>query len=513
MLTVGIWLPIDFRGHWKGEGIARIVKYALEGATRLPEAQSMRFRLYVTGWAAAEVTEDLQSLAPAIASGQITIVSFKQDRWTWYFLRLLRRLERGTPAAKAARGAAPRVGKQSLLSEAWRRLAPKISKILLKPYYKIHNICVVQTGNVVALCQRRDLRLNTQDANMHGINVWWVPYVGAEGVLDLKAPIVAHFFDFMAVEYPSGWPAADPGMLSLYNRFRAGFKQVSHVIATSQHAVRDQLQPHFGMDPARITIIPNPYPSYYRTLVSSVAAGQDWPTIRREAGNIIQSYIQRGIAEDRWPLKDVYTQNYLLPYYASIDWASTTFLFAPTQDRPYKNLSRFVDLIEDLVRREGRDIKLVLTAGLDMTSDHRLARMVYERNLTRHVISLPRVPDEVHAALFAAASMSVHASYIEGGIATANFIEGLYLRCPAIYGQGPHTLEAAALFPEAYADYLFLPDRPDQLKELVLDVLENREEAVERQMQVHAFAQKEFDATTVVARYLDVFRAVAAAAE
>lgn len=505
-LTVGIWLPIDFRGHWKGEGIARIVKYTLEGATRLPEAEQVQFRLYVSAWAAPEVEADLASIAPVLASGAITVVPFVQHRRTWQLLRLLKRMERSNAVAQ---GTAPR--KNSLMGEVIRRIQSKLCRIVMKPVTRVKNFFTTLVALGTAFYQRRDMQANAQRANGDGVDVWWTPYAGADGVQHLRAPIVAHFFDFMPVEFPSGWAADDAGLLALYHRFQAALGHATRVIVTSEHALRDQLLPHFPVKREQVHLIPNPYPDYYRGLVSSVAAGQGRATIRHEAGRIISDYIRTQRDSGTWPLKDSYTQNYLLPYYASIDWENTVYFFAATQDRPYKNLKRLVELVEDLMRREGMDVKLVLTAGLDMTSQNALARYVYSRDLTRHIISLPRVPDEVHAALYAAAHGTLHASYIEGGIACASFIEGLYLDCPGLYARGPHTDEAAALLGADFGDYLFLADRPDELKEKVLELLENREEALARQARAHA-AQAHQDAAYVCAKYLAVFREAAGAA-
>ena len=505
MRTIGIWLPIDFRGHWKGEGIARIVKYALEGATRLPEAQNLQFRLYTSAWAEPEVRADMASFGNALESGQIAIIPFTQSRWAWRFLRALRKMERRGKKSEASNS--PR--SSSLMGEVWFRFGGRLTQRLFKPFYKIRNVMTAQTARVTALLQRRDLRMNALRANGDSVDVWWVPFVGADGIHLLKAPIVAHFFDFVSLEYPAGWSPDDINVLSLHHKFREGFARVERVIVTSKHALRDQLLPHFGVQESQVHIIPNPYPSYYRNILSSVAKAAAWPEIRQEAHGIIHHYLQTCLKEGSWPQKDIYTLTYLLPYYASLDWTKTDFLFAPTQDRPYKNLPRLIDLMEDLVRHEGmHDLKLVLTTALDMTSQNKLARMVYDRNLTRNVLCLPRLPDNVHAALYAAAQMSVHPSYFEGGIGTANFIEGPYLGCPALFAEGPHTREAAELFADGYADFMFLADRPDQMKKLVLEVMARRDYFVKKQGSIHAQI-KNLDAEHTMAKYLEVFRLAA----
>jgi glycosyltransferase involved in cell wall biosynthesis len=135
-------------------------------------------------------------------------------------------------------------------------------------------------------------------------------------------------------------------------------------------------------------------------------------------------------------------------------------------------------------------VKLFLTAPFNFGEDWtRLPRIVEQRQLTKDVVSMHNLPREVHAALFHAASLTVHASFYEGIIGCLPLFESISVGTPCLFARGPHSDELldAEL---GLSPFAFDPYDTRALIDLVRWTLANRESALSIQQEICARLRK-----------------------
>ena len=95
------------------------------------------------------------------------------------------------------------------------------------------------------------------------------------------------------------------------------------------------------------------------------------------------------------------------------------------------------------------------------------------------------LPREVHAALFHAAAVTVHASFFEGIIGCLPFYESVSVGTPCLFARGPHTSELLATEPEL-ARFTFDPYDTDGLCRLIKQTIDKRDSVLKVQAGVYA---------------------------
>lgn len=160
-----------------------------------------------------------------------------------------------------------------------------------------------------------------------------------------------------------------------------------------------------------------------------------------------------------------------------------TYIFYPTQIRPYKNV---ITLLKALVilRNKNINIHLVLTGNPDHSAEIR--DFIIQNGLERTVLFIPDVPEIDLYALHKFAVATVVPTLFEGGFPWQG-LEAMLMGTPAIMSAIPVTLER--LKAEGFDVWncgllLFNPEDPEELSEKIVEVMNNREETLKRQSAV-----------------------------
>lgn len=173
-----------------------------------------------------------------------------------------------------------------------------------------------------------------------------------------------------------------------------------------------------------------------------------------------------------------------IDYLRNFPFEECDFVVGATQDRPTKNLGLTVEAVEHLVRRERRSLKTFLTARLHPGAAWtRLPHLVEDQQFHRDFHSLHNLPRQVHAALFHAASVTVHASFYEGIIGNLPLYESVSVGTPCLFARGPHSSELLRSEP-GFLPYTFDPYDLRGLVALIKRTIDRRDEAIEVQQRI-----------------------------
>jgi glycosyltransferase involved in cell wall biosynthesis len=146
-------------------------------------------------------------------------------------------------------------------------------------------------------------------------------------------------------------------------------------------------------------------------------------------------------------------------------------LYYPTQNRPYKNLSRVIAAIDLLVRVHGYNAHVMLTADISSTPD--LGRLIRDLGVDGRVHLLGRLGQFDHACAYRAADVALTASYFEGGF-PFTLAEGHSVGTPVVMARIPVT---APEIPADLAERMLFD--PDDAGDLALKIMSaNRNSAL-----------------------------------
>jgi glycosyltransferase involved in cell wall biosynthesis len=123
--------------------------------------------------------------------------------------------------------------------------------------------------------------------------------------------------------------------------------------------------------------------------------------------------------------------------------AVVPFIFAPTQNRPHKNLWNLCRAVELLVREEHFPVRLVLTAGSlgNSGTGVDLGEWLRERNLSGVVIHTPRLTERRLKLMYEQAAIAISPSLFEAGVPFM-LAEGALTGTPVLLASTEVTREA-----------------------------------------------------------------------
>jgi glycosyltransferase involved in cell wall biosynthesis len=172
-------------------------------------------------------------------------------------------------------------------------------------------------------------------------------------------------------------------------------------------------------------------------------------------------------------------------YLQDFPFEQAPYVAVSTQDRVTKNIRLIVDAGLRAIRDDRRDLKILSTAPLHFGADWTPLPSYIERHLAlRDIISIPDLPRVEHAAFYHCAALAVHASIFEGGHSPFPFSEAVSVGTPCLMAQGPHIAEFAATEPDI-TQFTFDPNDADALRELILDTIDRRDEAMAIQRKIY----------------------------
>lgn len=315
------------------------------------------------------------------------------------------------------------------------------------------------------------------------VDVWWVPSPIVRGVELLAKPKLVNFFDFFVGQYGYYW--GDAQVREIYFRLNLIMRRATKVITQSRINKYEKIIAPFDVPPTSVAVCHVAAPDHYPKYVTKFAAsGLKSPESLKQAADIVRREMffraQSSNRHEEYARVGGKTEELV-----DFDFESRKYILVSTQDRPYKNLKFFVDLIPKIVNKFDDEVYFFFTAAMDFRNkqDPLVKRILKSRMIDR-VYSVPRLPNRVHAALYHCATMTLHPSLAEGGAGSYPFMEGMAMGTPGLTGSGDHTREGKLLHPDYDRVVFAANDKQDALSK-TLNILKHPEQAYREQKEIY----------------------------
>lgn len=487
-LNVGIWIQLPPGSRWRTEGIGRLIGYIIQGTHHL----GIRFTLVSQPWMEDELRAFIGEL-PRNAQKAVKLRISPGSRMRWDTIIRGRATQRDPIPRRS-------------------RLQKWLSKQLERPTYTSLVLGAVLLGAVTALrvlnplnwikvqAKRsstarnvRDrlknsriaslvspdvlIRTETQSAlrfanKIDSIDLWLIPYPGFYFAEHLKKPSLLIFPDSVISDYPEGFDESARSII--HKNFLKTVQSAQRIVSFTDDVRTRHVVGIYDADPERTRVIP-----HAPTDISNLWNGPDLlprsEQSLRHASSLIQNYVQTNLSRK----KDIGDPRYWSLLAQDVDWTNLQFCFCPQQARPYKNLTKLVELAVNLNREQGQAFHLVISTHLDLGQENDpLVSLLNGLQAWEYVTITPALPADVHAALCHAATLVIHPSYFEGGF---SFIlgESVSMGTPCLLSKIPANLES--LEANKYDYMLFDPSSTEELVQKTLKVLQNRDKFYELQ--------------------------------
>lgn len=319
-------------------------------------------------------------------------------------------------------------------------------------------------------------------AKRKDIEVWFVPHPAAGYAKDLGVPLVAAVPDFVYAEFPTTFDHKE--MEAESDRIDKLVGAAAETICHCRY-VRDlHVVGRCGVPEHAAHVIPHaPMSLAGRLARYNEQFGGD---TRQAALAIMHSFIRGEHHAPAWA--PCFPRDYLVDF----PFDEVTYLFVSSQVRPHKNYLALFRVFEKLLRRRYMGLKLFFTGSVD-DEPYGLREFIRAAHLELDVISVPRLPAEVHAAFYHLAALTVVPTLFEGAFPFP-FSESVSVGTPAILSSIPATRE---VLPPALAEAtLFDPYDVDDIAGTIQHALSNRDQLLA--------AQRTFCETLRTRTWLDV---------
>ena len=311
--------------------------------------------------------------------------------------------------------------------------------------------------------------------NKGDINYWYVPSVFWKEALKIRKKRVIVVPDLVYAEFPQCYYSESVVPMNARN-IEYFLKKKPPVICYSNHVKDRHLVQLRDISPKKITVIPHGVVDLSEHLKRGLPPKE-----------IIEVYLRR---------KGHSVPN--ITFLRNYNFEEGRFIIYSSQYRFHKNIIGLLHVLTILLRREHININLVLTCS----NYNELQPVLEEMNLTREVIFMPHVPENVLAALNALALLHVNPTLFEGGF-PFTFDEAYSVGTPSVMSDIPVTREYVD---DELAKYmLFDPYDYEDFAAKVKWGLEHREELLAMQKPLfEKFAQRSWD--TVADEYYKAMR-------
>lgn len=532
-LTVGFWIetPPDHALH--GEGIARTAAAVIRGLTRRDDT---RVVVAVASWSARPVEHLLDDWAVPRERVEI-MTSRAREPFVVRQRRRMRRARRGWASrlyAAVARlvhtDAAQWVFEKVSGVTSWpaAALLALAGALLLAPVLLIAGL--VLAGAVLTAAVGRRLRrmrgnadtrwrvrLRTLKSQAYGylrdavvrnefqllarratrgthVDVWFITHPGSVHALRLKAPAVVAVPDLVYTDFPTCFDTHWARQTD--ERVRRVVARARSVISYSEHVARRHVERHLGVPREAVHVMPHaPFDAARALREDSADAGR---TDHQRAVRIVERFLEERRAR---AVSDAGLDAYLRGF----PFGEVPYLFVTSQVRPTKNYLNLFRAFEVLLRTRYRNVKLVMTGDLTSFDGQALQRHVDSRRLHLDILSVPAMPERVHAAFLHLAAVTVVPTLFEGGFPFP-FSESLSVETPVLMSDIP---VARAVVPGALAPLmLFDPTDVHAMVERIDWALSNRQSLLNAERPFFAqLSTRTWD--DVAADYRRVFAAAA----
>ncbi len=160
----------------------------------------------------------------------------------------------------------------------------------------------------------------------------------------------------------------------------------------------------------------------------------------------------------------------------SFSFDDIKYIFYSSQVRESKNILNLVRAYDFLLRKEKVTCKLFLTGNYEDSPE--LKEYIYIHNLQNDVLCFWNVPNQILAALYACAELSVNPTLYEGGF-PFTFSEGMSVGTPSVMSRIPQVEEF--VFGWDLEDCLFDPYNFVDIADKILYGLNNRDLLIQKQ--------------------------------
>lgn len=249
-----------------------------------------------------------------------------------------------------------------------------------------------------------------------------------------RKPILAQIPDIVFLEFPDQF-RDNRDVPEIIEHLRFVAEHVNVVVCSSEHVKNWHLVQGLGVPADKVKVIDHaPIRKDKAFALHCFSLGVQ-PT-RESAKAICRSFQRVSLAGADYARLLGGSAHWLVRAQNPSIWDRPTLYF-PSQYRPYKNIERLISSVAMLRDVYNRDVTLLLTANL---AGHAGVRSLIEKlHLHDRVIPLPRVTEEMHATLYAAADLVVAPSEFEGGFPFL-FAEALSVNTPVVMARIPVTL-------------------------------------------------------------------------
>jgi hypothetical protein len=360
--------------------------------------------------------------------------------------------------------------------------------------------------------ERNEFRRMAEHANrVAEVDVWFTTHAAQESARYLAKPVVSLFADFVFFDCPSGM---DPRILRrLRQRSKRLVGRADAIVVLSNYVRDRQLLKYFPSARSKpIHVIPHAMIDYradcpeMAALEPLFAAGF---TQREVAGEMLRTLVQKRLHKRirRLGPAAADAETLALRYLDGFPFESVTYILCSTQNRAYKNVLTVVRAVAALNRKQGRNLKLLMTGHLDFEAPwDQIAGEIRNEQLMLDVISIPRVPRLAHAALFQGAALVVHPSFFEAAFPWS-FSEAVSMGTPALLCNVEMTTEGLDV--SELEDFLFDPYSVSDLMRKMEWALANRDALLRHQRRLYERAATGRSWQKVGSEYADVFESVA----
>lgn len=371
-------------------------------------------------------------------------------------------------------------GKELFKSAIKQTLAPlrRINQYIFSPYFLMKLI----DFELKYMARRTGKKIK--------VDCWYVPHIGYKSGCELPAPKVFLFPDYVVSEYTSGFTADD--LVTIRKTVAKCVRAADHLITISNHVAERHIKGTMGVTEDKITVINHGFVDISEQLEhiidrTQIGPGHSLPKITKTPESLlaceklIKQHIQGLRRKDKTNYASVYRDT-ILPYLLKMDLTKTKYIIISTQNRPYKNTLGVIKAVEIYNKRAKAPVRILMTGDyrLDHPGESTIGDYIRKNGLWFDVISLPRVPDKVHAAMYHAASLAIHASFFEGGAGNFVFPEAASLGTPTIMSRSLAHDEGYGDYP-LYQDISFDPSSHEKMADMIETALQDPEGLYQKQ--------------------------------
>ncbi|MEP3178819.1 MAG: glycosyltransferase [Lentilitoribacter sp.] len=537
-LTVGIWVQSPPGGHWSGEGLVRLLNLFIEAS----DPEKVRYKILVPRWLHDEVKEDVANWGETTRQ----IAEVVSPPGPMHFLTKLCLKNYGKLKASSA---APTVLRKTVIEKLlafstsmmksqhyglillflfltgfiWfpfflvfligllvfkavektvatafiRSVVTGIAKPFTNAYKHVYQFFQAQ---VPPIAIDKEYAAMIKHGNAMKVDTWYVGHPSFTLAEKLDKPLVIMFADFVVGEFPHLFPA---GMLTnAVNLFKNLVPSATRYITISNHVAKRHAEKIIQIPAEKIITIEHAPPSIAENIPYLPTSVYRTVESRKLAADQIRAHCRE--QRQNWPVKGKTTQDWILPFIADFPFEEVDYVLISTQNRPYKNTLGALKAIKELTTKRNRSIKLIMTGDPELDNPASpIGSFIVKEKMYLDAVCIPRVPADIHAALYHGALAALQPTFYEGGTGSWIFFEAMSVGTPAIISANLASLEMD--FHPNFKKQFFDPNDIMMMADRIEEALDDRQALYDMQLPWYE-KQKQRTWDIAADEYYDVFK-------